>query len=103
MDKYGAVSEQVAKEMAIGAHDVCKADVVLSTTGIAGPDGGTEEKPVGLVYIGCYVCGQTTVRKYNFSGNRAKIRESTVASALILLRECLLEYFSQNTFGKAND
>lgn len=103
LEKYGAVSEQVAKEMAVGTHDVCKADVVVSTTGIAGPDGGTEEKPVGLVYIGCYVCGQTTVKEYHFSGNRAKIRESTVASALVLLRECLLEYFSENTFGKKNE
>lgn len=100
LEKYGAVSEQVAKEMAMGAHDVCKADVVLSTTGIAGPDGGTAEKPVGLVYIGCFVCGKTTVREFHFNGNRAKIRESTVASALTLLRECLLEYFSENTFGK---
>jgi len=100
LEKYGAVSEQVAKEMAIGAHDVCKADVVISTTGIAGPDGGTAEKPVGLVYIGCYVCGKTTVKEYHFNGNRAKVRESTVAAALTLLRECLLEYFSENTFGK---
>ena len=102
LEKYGAVSEQVAKEMAIGAHDVGKADVVVSTTGIAGPDGGTPEKPVGLVYIGCYVCGKTAVREFHFSGNRAKIRETTVANALILLRECLLEYFSENTFGKTD-
>lgn len=100
LEKYGAVSKQVATEMVEGAHAESKADVVISTTGIAGPDGGTDEKPVGLVYIGCYVCGKTTVKEYHFNGNRAKIRESTVASALTLLRECLLEYFSENTFGK---
>lgn len=100
LEKYGAVSKQVAAEMVEGAHNESKADIVISTTGIAGPDGGTTEKPVGLVYIGCYVCGKTTVKEYHFNGNRAKIRESTVASALTLLRECLLEYFSENTFGK---
>ena len=68
--------------------------------GIAGPDGGTEEKPVGLVYIACNVCGKVTVKEYHFSGNRAKIRENTVSSALTLLRLCVLEYFSEITFGK---
>lgn len=100
LEKYGAVSKQVAQEMAVGMHDISKADVVISTTGIAGPDGGTDEKPVGLVYMCCYVCGRTTVREYHFNGNRAKIRETAVANALILLRECLLEYFSENTFGE---
>lgn len=100
LEKYGAVSRQVAEEMAEGMHDVSKADVVISTTGIAGPDGGSDEKPVGLVYMCCYVCGRTTVKEYHFHGNRAKIRETAVANALILLRECLLKYFSENTFGK---
>jgi len=98
LEKYGAVSEQVAAEMAVGVHGVNKADVVIATTGIAGPDGGSEEKPVGLVYIACYVCGKVTVREYRFSGNRAKVRESTVASALTLLRGCLLEHMSESTF-----
>jgi len=100
LEKYGAVSKQVAKEMAEGMHEVSKADVVISTTGIAGPDGGTEEKPVGLVYMCCYVCGKTTVKEFHFNGNRSKIRETAVANALVLLRECLLRYFSENTFGK---
>ena len=100
LEKYGAVSKQVAQEMAEGMHDMSKADVVISTTGIAGPDGGTDEKPVGLVYMCCYVRGSVTVKEYHFHGNRVKIRETAVANALILLRECLLEYFSENTFGK---
>lgn len=87
---YGAVSRETAMEMARGAAEHADAEVALATTGIAGPDGGTETKPVGLVYISCYVAGEVTVREYRFSGNRAKIRESAVAAALTLARECLL-------------
>ena len=100
LQKYGAVSENVAEEMVRGAASAAKADVAVAVTGIAGPDGGTEEKPVGLVYIACGVKGKVTVKKYQFSGNRAKVRESAVSAALTLLRECVLEYFSKVTFGK---
>lgn len=100
LHKYGAVSEQVATEMAKGAAAISKADVTVSVTGIAGPDGGSDEKPVGLVYIGCNVKGKITVEKFQFSGNRAKIRENAVAYAMILLRKCVLEYYSEVTFGK---
>lgn len=98
--KHGAVSEQVAKEMAKGGCFFTKSDVCVAVTGIAGPEGGNEEKPVGLVYIACNVCGKVTVKEYHFSGNRAKIRENTVSSALTLMRLCVLEYFSEITFGK---
>ncbi len=97
--KHGAVSEEVAREMAKGAAVVSKSDVTVSVTGIAGPGGGTEEKPVGIVYIGCNVCGRITVKKCHFAGSRAKIRESTVAAALSLMRECILQYYSEVTFG----
>lgn len=100
LQKYGAVSEQTAAEMAKGAAVMFKADVAVAVTGIAGPDGGTPEKPVGLVYIACHVKGKTTVRKYNFSGNRNKVRESAVTAALALMRECILVYYSKVTFGK---
>ena len=100
LEKYGAVSEQTAKEMAKGAAFLSKADVAVAITGIAGPDGGTAEKPVGLVYIACQICGKTFVKELKLSGNRNKIRENTVAQALILMRKCILEYFSQQTFGK---
>ena len=83
--KHGAVSRQTAKQMAKGAA------AAISVTGIAGPDGGTKEKPVGLVYIGCYVQGKVTVKECHFSGSRSEIRQATVESALILLRECILE------------
>lgn len=98
LEKKGAVSEEVAKEMAKGAAAISRAEVAVSITGIAGPGGGTEEKPVGLVYIACSVCGKIKVRKYNFRGNRAKIRETAVSSALILMRQCILEYYSEVTF-----
>ena len=97
--KHGAVSEQIAREMAKTAASLARTDVSVSTTGIAGPDGGTEEKPVGLVYIGCNVCGRITVKECRFHGSREKIRESTVAAALSLMRECILQYYSEVTFG----
>ena len=100
LQRYGAVSEQTAEEMAKGAVLLTKADVSVAVTGIAGPDGGTEEKPVGLVYIACNVKGKVTVKKYRFSGNRTKVRESAVSAALVLMRDCILEYFSKVTFGK---
>ncbi len=100
LQKYGAVSRQTAEEMAKGAAAFAKADVAAAVTGIAGPDGGTEEKPVGLVFIACCVKGKTTVEKYRFSGSRSKVRESAAAAALALMRRCILEYFSEVTFGK---
>lgn len=89
LKKFGAVSPQTAWEMAAGAARATKSDVALSVTGIAGPDGGTPKKPVGLVYIGCSVKGKVTVKKYKFSGNRSQIRESTVTTALKLVQKCV--------------
>ena len=99
LQTHGAVSLETAEEMAKGAAAQLKADVAVAVTGIAGPDGGTEEKPVGLVYIGCHVKGKTTVKKFRFSGNRNRVREAAVSAALALLRSCILEYFSKVTFG----
>lgn len=98
LHKYGAVSEQVAGEMANGSAALTKADVTVSITGIAGPDGGTAQKPVGLVYIGCCVRGKTAVKEYHFMGNREKIRDAAVSAALVLMRRCILEYYSEVTF-----
>ena len=99
LDKYGAVSEQCAKEMAKGCAATAKSDVAVSLTGIAGPDGGTDEKPVGLTYIGVSVLGKIKVKKYLFSGEREKVRESATAAALTLLRHCLLENLTERTFA----
>lgn len=99
LEKYGAVSSVVAKEMAKGAALLSKADVTVSVTGIAGPDGGTAEKPVGLVYIACQVCGENVVKEYHFKGDRNKIREASVSAALGLMRECILQYASNVMFS----
>lgn len=100
LEKYTAVSAEVAIEMVKGAELDSKADVCVSVTGLAGPDGGTEEKPVGLVYIACSVKGNVTVQEYHFNGNRAKIRENATASALTLMRKCILEYMTETAFMK---
>ena len=89
LDAFGAVSEQTAREMAEGGAKAAKADAALAVTGIAGPDGGSEEKPVGLVYIGCFVKGNTVVQKNIFLGSRREVREQSVISALKLLKACL--------------
>lgn len=90
LEKFGAVSRETAEEMAEGAVKAAHTDAAVAVTGIAGPDGGTKEKPVGLVYIGVNVRGNVEVREYHFSGSRQKIRESVTAAALTFLRERLL-------------
>lgn len=100
LEKHGAVSPQTAEEMAKGAASTAKADVAVAVTGIAGPDGGSGEKPVGLVYIACSVKGTVRVKEFHFQGTRMKIREASVTAALMLMRSCISEYFSKVTFGK---
>ena len=90
LETVGAVSPETAEQMARGAARQADADAALSVTGIAGPDGGTKEKPVGLVYIGCCVQGRTRVEEFRFTGNRSKNRDYAVVRALTLLREELL-------------
>ena len=85
LQQFGAVSKETAAEMAKGAALSAKADVGLSTTGIAGPTGGTPEKPVGLVYVGCYYNGEVTVEECRFTGNREQNRNAAVEAALQLL------------------
>ena len=86
---HGAVSAETASEMAKGAATVANANVGLSTTGIAGPGGGTPEKPVGLIYVGCCVNGEVNTRQCNFNGNREENRNSAVEAALQLLSDIL--------------
>lgn len=87
---YGAVSEQTVKEMVLGAAKAADSDTAIAITGIAGPEGGTQEKPVGLVYIACLVKNQVTVKELRLKGNRLKIRDQSVIAALDLLRRQLL-------------
>ena len=85
LEKYGAVSRQTAAEMAEGAVRAAGADASVVTTGVAGPGGGTEEKPVGLVYIGCCVKGRTILKRCFYGGNRQGVRHSAVKEALEIL------------------
>lgn len=89
LEKYGAVSHQTAEEMVQGVAKRTGADVAVSVTGIAGPGGGTEKKPVGLVYIGCYVKGKTESREFHFQGDRSQIREKSTKAALNFAIEIL--------------
>jgi len=89
LEKYGAVSMQTALEMAGGIAETSGADIGVSTTGIAGPDGGTREKPVGLVYIGISVKGEASAIELHLTGNRAKVRTRAVVTALDALRRAL--------------
>lgn len=85
---HGAVSEQTARQMAQGVRALAKADIGISTTGIAGPTGGTQDKPVGLVYIGCSTARETQVIKAQLDGGgkygRAQIRKAASSIALYL-------------------
>jgi nicotinamide-nucleotide amidase len=91
LEQFGAVSAETAEEMVRGVAKLTNTDVALSVTGIAGPTGGTEEKPVGLVYISCYIKGKVHTKAHHFSGHRQKIRNNTVTAALNMLRLQLLE------------
>jgi PncC family amidohydrolase len=82
LEKYGAVSEQVAEEMVVGAAKKASANCAISVTGIAGPDGGTPDKPVGTVYAGFYYDGEVEVVRYNFTGDRQSIRKQTVGAVI---------------------
>jgi len=86
LKEFGAVSEETAQEMAAGARRVLQSDVGVSITGIAGPTGGTEDKPVGLVYIAVDVAGDVAVRKFVFSEDRRYNKELSAQAALNLVR-----------------
>lgn len=84
--EYGAVSEPVARAMVLGTLAHSRADIAVAVTGIAGPGGGSVEKPVGLVYIGAGRRGEpVAVERHIFPGDRAAIREATALRALELL------------------
>ena len=91
---FGAVSSQTAAEMATGAMRRLGADVSVSITGIAGPGGGTDKKPVGLVYIACNVLGNVTVKECHFSGERLDVRMASVEAALNLMKDCLNSHYN---------
>lgn len=86
---HGAVSEEVARTMAEGVCRVSGARLGLSSTGIAGPTGGTADKPVGLVYMGVCLDGKTTVVKRIFSGDRISVRRQTVEAVFLEVKKRL--------------
>jgi len=94
LEKHGAVSKQTAEEMAKGVLSLGEADVSVAVTGIAGPTGGTPEKPVGLVYIG--VSGKYGTYAYRniFDGNRDEVRQQTVKRAFELVYDYLIKFHS---------
>ena len=85
------MSREVAEEMAVGVRERSGADIGLAVTGIAGPDGGTDFKPVGTVYIGIATEEESWVTKFLFEGDRNQIREISAQSGLDLVRKYLLQ------------
>ncbi len=92
LEAYGAVSEETALEMVRGVRKTCGTDVAVSVTGIAGPGGGTAEKPVGLVYIGLADHDTAAAKRYLFTGDRETIRWQAANTALNKLRLYLMNY-----------
>ena len=92
IDTYGVVSREVAENMAVSVAKTAGTDAALSVTGVAGPDGGTEDCPVGTVYIGCFFKGKTSVEHHIFAGNRQEVRKQAANRALNLLVEQILAH-----------
>ena len=92
LERYGAVSEQIAAEMAQGARIISGADIAVSVTGIAGPNGGTAEKPVGTVFIGVSAAFGIGAKRFLFTGDRTEVRKQTAEAALETVAEVLKNY-----------
>lgn len=90
LEEFGAVSSQTAGEMAIGAKKAAHADLSVISTGIAGPDGGTDEKPAGLVYVACANQDGAVVERHLFEGDRQEVRAASVAAALNLAKRMIV-------------
>lgn len=89
LKKHTAVSSAVAKEMAVGGALASDSDLCISVTGLAGPGGGSEEIPVGTVFIGCYLNGKATVKEFHFDGDRQAVREQATQMAFVYAAECI--------------
>jgi nicotinamide-nucleotide amidase len=90
IEKYGAVSEQVSRALAEHARACARSDYALATTGVAGPGGGSPEKPVGTVYIAVAASGKTIVKKFFFPTDRETFKQIATQAALELLRRRLI-------------
>ena len=91
IDTFTVVSAQTAEAMATGGAKAAGADICVSVTGIAGPDGGTKEQPVGLVYIGCACKESVKTKRFVFEGDRQSVRTQAVKEALLFVKEMLNE------------
>ena len=89
LETFGAVSAETAKAMAEGVRDLAKADIAVSTTGIAGPTGAAPKKPIGLVYVGLSTPEGTKTKEFNFKGNRLEIKRKASEEALRMVRDYL--------------
>lgn len=96
IENYGAVSEQTALEMAQGGRKLLNVDICVSDTGIAGPSGGTPEKPVGLFYLGLAAEDESLSQKHVFLGNREKNKRDAAEAALNMLKQYLLRCISKS-------
>jgi len=96
IENYGAVSPQTAIEMAQGGRKLLNVDVCISDTGIAGPSGGSPEKPVGLFYIGLASGDESLTQKHVFSGNRGENKRDATEVALNILKQYLLQCISKS-------
>jgi nicotinamide-nucleotide amidase len=99
LERNGAVSEATARQMACGVRARFATDIGLAITGIAGPGGGTEAKPVGTVYVAAALFNGTRVRACRFAGGRSAVREQSCAAALSLLEEALTSGTARRSAG----
>ena len=90
LKKFGAVSEQTAREMSANVRELFKTDIGVGVTGIAGPGGSTADKPVGTVYISVSNLYQTIVQKFNFSGSRSEIKNKSCDAAIKMVKDLLV-------------
>ena len=89
LKKYGAVSHQTASLMVKNLHHLTKSKLCISTTGIAGPSGGTKAKPVGLIYFGIKYKNKTIILEKKFKGSRAQIQQKTIKAIFTTLKKLI--------------
>ncbi len=92
LEKHGAVSGEIAEEMASGGRRLLGVDICIADTGIAGPGGATGDKPVGLFYLGLTDSNEVLSQRHRFSGDREQNKESAAEAALMWLREYLINH-----------
>ncbi len=90
LDQFGAVSHEVSKALVLGVVHLMQVEAGIAITGIAGPEGGSQEKPVGLVYISTYFEGEIITKEYRFLGTRTEIRQKAVDESVIQLHNQII-------------